>query len=88
MESLHFLTALTGGTFIKAFALAGKTGGCGIMQQHIPQFFIQLTGDFRAFFQKEAGVGFALADFLAVIAVPSAGFFDQFVLDAQVYNSP
>ena len=41
-------------------------------------------GNFRVFFQPHAHIVFALADFSTVVAVPSAGFFDDVVFHAQI----
>src|SRR5262245_18346720 len=58
--------------------------GGGVNQQLLANDLLDGVADFRVVFQVLGGVGLALPDLVALVAVPGAGFLDQAQLYAQV----
>src|SRR5690554_1233081 len=54
--------------------------------QFVANFGFDFVGDVQVLFQELAGVGFTLADFVAVVGVPGAGFVDEAFFNAHVQH--
>src|SRR5690606_24798691 len=76
------------GFLVPAGALLGPGRGRAATQVFFPQKALDLRRNGGIFLQKLDHVGLALADLVALVAVPGAGLVDETLLDPHVHHLP